>query len=159
MRKPVMQTKLRNLISGKILEYNFKQGERVEEADVERKPVSFLYAAGDEYTFMDNADYEQISFTKQQLGDQTQFLKDGLNVILMTFNGAPINIQLPPKVDLKVVTTVEGAKGDSAQGRVTKPAQVETGATILVPLFIQEGEIIRVNTETSEYVERVSDKK
>lgn len=155
-RKPVMQTKLRNLITGKVLEYSFKPGEKVEEADVVRKPVNFLYAAGDEYAFMDNETYEQLSFTKDQLGDQADYLKEGLQVTLVNFNDNPINIQLPPKVDLQVTSTVEGAKGDSAQGRVTKPATVETGATVLVPLFIQDGDIIKVSTETGEYVERVS---
>lgn len=154
-RKPVMQTKLRSLITGKVIEYSFKPGEKVETADISRKKVNFLYSAGDEYTFMDNDSYEQFSFTKEKLGDMVNFLKDGCEVTLVTFNDAPINVELPPKMEFKVTSTTEGVKGDTAQGRVTKPAVIETGATIAVPLFIKEGEMIRVNTESGEYVERV----
>lgn len=154
-RKPVMQTKLKNLINGKVLEYNFKPGEKIETADMSRKKVNFLYKAGDEYTFMDNVTYEQFSFTAEKLGDQVNFLKDGCEVLLILFNDQPINIELPPKMEFKVTSTPEGVKGDTAQGRVTKPATIETGATVAVPLFVKEGDTIRVNTETGEYVERV----
>ena len=156
-RKPVMQTKLRNLITGKILEYSFKAGERVETADIDQKKVNFLYAAGNEYTFMNNETYEQFTFSKDKLGDQAKFLKDGCEVKLISFNDNPITIELPVKMTFKVVSTPEGVRGDSAQGRVTKEAITETGAKVLVPLFVKEGETIRVNTETGEYVERVQD--
>ena len=154
-RKPVMQTKLRNLINGKILEYSFKPGEKVETAEISSDKVNFLYAAGDQYAFMDNKTYEQFTFTKDKIGDQAQFLKDGCEVKLVSFNDQPINIELPVKMELKVTSTPEGAKGDTAQGRVTKPATLETGAVVNVPMFVKEGDTIRVNTETSEYVERV----
>lgn len=155
-RKPVMQTKLRNLINGKIVEYSFKPGERVETGDLNFAKVNFLYASGDEYVFMDNTTYEQISFSKEQLGEQINYLKEGCEVNLASFNGSPINIELPPKMDFKVVSAPEAVRGDSSSGRVMKTAEIETGYEILVPLFIKDGDVIKVNTETGEYVERVS---
>lgn len=155
-RKPVMQTKLRNLINGKIVEYSFKPGERVETGDLNFAKVNFLYASGDEYVFMDNSTYEQISFSKEQLGEQINYLKEGCEVNLASFNGSPINIELPPKMDFKVVSAPEAVRGDSSSGRVMKTAEIETGYEILVPLFIKDGDVIKVNTETGEYVERVS---
>ncbi len=155
-RKPVMQTKLRNLINGKIVEYSFKPGERVETGDLNFAKVNFLYASGDEYVFMDNSTYEQISFNKEQLGEQIKYLKEGCEVNLASFNGSPINIELPPKMDFKVISAPEAVRGDSSSGRVMKTAEIETGYEILVPLFIKDGDVIKVNTETGEYVERVS---
>ena len=155
-RKPVMQTKMRNLINGKILEYSFKPGEKVETANINHKKVNFLYAAGDEFAFMDNDSYEQFSFNREKIGNQALFLKDGCEVTLISFNDQPINIELPIKMEFKITSTPDGIKGDTAQGRVTKEAIIETGAKVLVPLFVKEGETIRVNTDTGEYVERVS---
>jgi elongation factor P len=155
-RKPVMQTKLRNLNNGKVVEYSFKPGERVETGDLNSSKVNFLYAAGDEYVFMDNQTYEQISFTKDQLAEQTGFLKEGCEVNLITFNDKPINIELPMKMDFKIITAPDAVKGDSSSGRVMKTAEIETGYEVLVPLFIKEGDVIRINTETGEYVERVT---
>ena len=155
-RKPVMQTKLRNLINNKVVEYSFKAGERVETMAVERKKVNFLYAAGTEYSFMDNDSYEQFTFTKESLGDKTQFLKDGCEVVLIYVDGQPINVELPVKMDFKVTETPEGSKGDTAQGRVTKQATLETGAVVNVPMFVKEGDMIKINTDTGDYVERVN---
>jgi len=154
-RKPVMQTKLKNLINGKVLEYNFKPGEKVETADISRKKVNFLYSAGNEYAFMDNDTYEQFSFDKEKIVDQIGYLKDGCEVLLISFNDQPINIELPAKMEFKITSSADGVKGDTAQGRVTKPAIIETGMTVNVPLFVKEGDTIRVNTETGDYVERV----
>jgi len=155
-RKPVMQTKLRNLINGKIVEYSFKPGDRVETGDLNFAKVNFLYAANDEYVFMDNNSYEQISFDKEKLGEQVNYLKEGCEVNLASFNEKPINIELPAKMEFKVIAAPEAVRGDSSSGRVMKTAEIETGYEILVPLFIKEGDVIRVNTETGEYVERVS---
>ncbi|MBP7927685.1 elongation factor P [Patescibacteria group bacterium] len=155
-RKPVMQTKLKNLLTGKVVEYSFKPGDRVETGEVKMEKVNFLYQAGEEYAFMNNTNFEQFTFTAEQLGEQTKYLKEGCEVQLISFDERPINIELPAKMEFKVTSTPEGAKGDSAQGRVTKPAEIETGAEIDVPLFVKEGDTIRVNTETGEYVERVS---
>lgn len=155
-RKPVMQTKLKNLLNGKVVEYNFKPGDKVETGDLGTKKVNYLYEAGGEYFFMDNDTYEQISFTAEKLGDQTQWLKEGCEVELISFNDEAINIELPTKMEFKITSAPEGVRGDSAQGRVTKPAEIETGAEVNVPLFVKVGDIIRVNTETGEYVERVN---
>jgi len=155
-RKPVMQTKLKNLITGKVVEYNFKAGETVETGDLAYAKVNYLYQAGDEYYFMDNATYEQLFFTAAQLGEQVKYLKEGIEVNLVSFNEKPINIELPPKMDFKVTGAADAVKGDSAQGRVTKTAELETGLEVNVPMFIKEGDIVKVNTETGEYVERVS---
>lgn len=156
-RKPVMQTKLRNLVNGKTIEYNFKAGERVETGDVERRKANFLYVAGKEYAFMDNQNFEQISLSKEKIGDQANYLKEGLEVNLLSFNDAIIDLELPAKVELKVTSAAEAVKGNSASGNVTKMATVETGYEVAVPMFIKEGEIIRINTETGEYNERVSE--
>ena len=156
-RKPVMQNKLKNLLNGKVVEYNFKPGEKVSTGDLQYRKVNFLYAAGDEYSFMDNETYEQFSFNKNQLGNQIYFLKDGSEVKLLFFNDQAINIELPPKMDLKVTSAPEAAKGNTAQGRVTKTAETETGLQVQVPLFVKECNLIRINTETNEYVERVQE--
>lgn len=155
-RKPVMQTKLRNLINGKVLEITFKPGDRVEEAEVGRKAATFLYSANDEAYFMDGETFEQVSLAKADVAGALPFLREGTAVELRTFNDKPVGIDLPPKMDFKVTSAPQAVKGDSAQGRVTKVAQIETGAEIGVPLFIREGDTIRVNTQTGEYVERVS---
>lgn len=154
-RKPVMQTKMKNLINNKVVEYNFKPGDRVEEAEIIKKKVNFLYRAGDEFVFMDNIDYEQISFSAEQVGDKKNFLKEGSEVTLVVFNELPINLELPPKMDYKVTATTDAVKGDTS-GRVLKEATIETGHAIGVPMFVKEGDIIKINTETGEYVERVT---
>lgn len=156
-RKPVMQTKMRNLVNGKTIEYNFKAGERVETGDVERKTVNFLYAAGNEFVFMDNQSYEQISLTKEKVGDQAHFLKEGMEVDLMSFNDVIIDLELPAKVEVKVTAAADTVKGNSAQGNITKMVEIETGFQVAVPMFIKEGDIIRLNTDSGEYVDRVSE--
>lgn len=155
-RKPVMQTKMKNLISQKTMEYSFKSGERVAEADIARKKVNYLYHDQQGYHFMDNETYEQFFIPADTLGDQTKFLKENVEVDAVYFNEQPISVALPPKIDLKVVSAEPGVRGDTAQGKVTKPATLETGATINVPIFVKEGDTVRINTETGEYVERVS---
>lgn len=153
-RKPVMQTKLKNLISNKVVEYSFKPGERVEEADISRKKVNFLYKAGDEYIFMDNTDYEQISMKADMVGEKKNFMNEGCDVQFVIFNNRPINLELPPKMEYKVTSTMDAVKGDTS-GRVLKQAIIETGYSVGVPLFVKEGDTIRINTDTGEYVERV----
>lgn len=153
-RKPVMQTKLRNLISNKVVEYSFKPGEKVEEAEISRKKVNFLYKAGNEFVFMDNSDYEQIPMQGSQVGEKSRFLKEGLEVVFIIFDGRPINLELPPKVEFKITSAPDATKGDTS-GRVLKQATTETGYALGVPLFVKEGDTIRINTETGEYAERV----
>lgn len=154
-RKPVMQTKLRNVITGKVMEYSFKFGERIEEADVSREKANFLYADSDGTHFMNNDTFETVDFNKEITAEQQPFLKEGLEVSVLRFNGKPVSIELPIKVDYKVTESPPGVRGDSG-GSVTKKVTLETGLVVDAPLFIKEDEIIRVDTRTGEYVERVN---
>jgi len=154
-RKPVMQTKLRNLLNGKMAQINFHPGDQIEEADLTRKKVDYLYNDGKNYYFMTQDDFEQFAIGKENIGEQAGFLKDGDKVEALYFNGQPVSVSLPPKVELKVIAAPMGVKGNSAQGRVTKIAELETGISLPVPLFVKEGDTVRINTETGEYVERV----
>lgn len=155
MRKPVMQTKLKNLINGRVMEVNFHQGDRVEEADLTRKKVDYLYSDGENYYFMSPDDFEQFSMEKNIIGDAVDYLKEGDKIDTLYFNDKPVSISLPPKVELRVISAPDAVRGNSAQGRVTKTAELETGLNIQVPLFVKEGDVVRVNTESGEYVERV----
>ncbi|MDP3741203.1 MAG: elongation factor P [bacterium] len=152
-RKPVMQVKMRNLVSGKVVEYSFKSGERVDGADIEKKKVQYLYADDEGAHFMDQESFETITISKALSADKVGYLKEGELATLEFFSGKPISIELPIKIELKVVSTPPGLKGDTATGG-TKPATLETGFVVNVPLFIKEGDMVRINTETGEYVER-----
>lgn len=154
-RKPVMRTKLKNLMNGNVMEKTFIAGESFEVADVGRKTIQFLYKDAENAYFMDSENFEQFSFTLESLGDMANYLQDGKEMSALMYEGRPISIQLPPKVELKVTETTPGIKGDRAQSG-TKIAIVESGASVNVPLFVNEGDMIRVNTETGEYVERVN---
>lgn len=154
-RKPVMQVKMRNLMTGKVVEYSFKSGERVESADISKQKAQFLYADQEGAHFMTSDTFETITISKELSEDKIGYLKEGELVTLLNFEDKPMGIELPIKVALKVTATPPGIKGDTATGG-TKPATLETGLTINVPLFIKEGETVRVNTETGEYVERVN---
>ncbi|MBN1325979.1 elongation factor P [Candidatus Falkowbacteria bacterium] len=154
-RKPVMQTKLRNLITGKVLEYSFKQGERVEEADLQRGTANFLYKDEKFANFMDNKSYEQFAIPLEVLGEKIKFLKEGTGCDVLYYENNPVNVDIPIKITLKVITAPPGVKGDTASN-VTKQVTLETGAIINAPLFIKEGENIVVNTETGTYVERAN---
>jgi len=153
-RKPVMQTKLKNLINGKVFEISFKPGDKVEQADLERVKVTFLYADEQQANFMDLQTYEQFFIEKVNIVNELKFLIDGQEVEVLKFRGKPVSIQLPTKVELKVVEAPPGIKGDTA-GSATKQIKVETGYRLTVPLFIKEGDKIRINTETGQYAERV----
>ncbi len=151
-RKPVMRTKLRNLLTGRVLEQSFKPGDKVEEADMTRIKASFLYM-DDQAHFMNQETFEQFDFSRDSLGDKVGFLKDGVEVNILNFNGNPISVELPKKVALKVIEAPPGVKGDTA-GNVTKQIKLETGITVNAPLFIKEGEEVVINTDTGQYVER-----
>lgn len=152
-RKPVMRTKLRNLITGAVMEKTFIAGESFELADVEFKKCQYLYTDGTSYHFMDNETFEQFELGKDLLGDSIHFLLDGTDMDVRFFDERPISVNLPPKVTLEVTDTEPGVKGDTASGG-SKPATLQTGITLQVPLFIKIGDKIKVNTETREYVER-----
>ena len=154
-RKPVMQTKLRNVITGKQIEYSFKFGEKVEAADVSREKANFLYTDTSGTHFMSSETFETIDFPKEVTQEQESFLKEGLEVTILKFNNKPVSIELPIKVDYKVTEAPPGIRGDSG-GSVTKKVTLETGLVVDAPLFINEGEVIRVDTRTGEYVERAS---
>jgi len=149
----VLQTKIKNLILGQVLERNFKSADKFDEADVVRSKASFLYPESDNYYFMNSDTFEQFFLNQDQIGEQAKFLKEGQEVTVMYFENNPVSIELPVKIELKVISAPPGIKGDTA-GTVTKQVTLETGAVINAPLFINEGDNIRVNTETEEYVER-----
>lgn len=154
-RKPVMQTKIKNLLNNKVAEINYHPGDKVEQANLSRKKADYLYNDGSNFFFMTHDDFEQFSMEKEKISNKIGFMKQGDKVDILYFNNNPVSISLPPKTELKVVSAPDGVRGNSAQGRVTKTAELETGISILVPLFVKEGDMIRVNTESGEYVERV----
>ncbi len=154
-RKPVMQTKLRNLKNGKVLEITFKPGDNVEEADLQKRKNNYLYRDDRAMYFMDSETYDQVQITPAALGDRVQLLQEGMVVDIVFFNDAPISVIFPPKIDLKVTSAPPPVRGDSASN-VTKSVILETGIMLNVPLFIKEGDIVRINTETLEYAERVT---
>lgn len=151
----VMKTGVRSLLTGNTVPMTFQGNEKIEPADITYTKAQYLYNQGTDYFFMDNGTYEQFNFPKEELDEKVHYLTEGSTVDIQNFNEKPINIQLPPKVNLKVIEAEPGLKGDTAQGRVTKTATLETGLRIQVPIFIESGETIRINTETGEYSERV----
>jgi len=149
----VLRTRIKNLFTGAVLEKTFQGYDNVEEADISKSKAQFLYQEGENYAFMDNESYEQFSLSKDVLGDAVNYLIEGTEVLVLNFNSMPINIELPVKIELKVVEAPPGIKGNSATtgGKVVK---LETGFSINAPLFIKEGETIIVNTERGEYAGR-----
>jgi elongation factor P len=149
-----VRTKLKNIKSGKVIENRFRAGEAIEIIRIERKEFQFLYRDGSGCVFMDKATFDQLTVEEKQIGEGAKFLKDGESVDIL-FNGTDITgIELPITVELKVVETVPGVRGDTANPG-TKPAQVETGAMVNVPLFINEGDMLKIDTRTGGYIERV----
>jgi len=149
-----VRTKIKNLRTGRTLDRTFRAGERLDEAEVEDKRMQYLYQDGENLVFMDTDSYDQIPFTPEQVGDARKYLKENLEVDVVFWRGKPITIELPSFIEAVVSRTDPGVKGDTASGS-TKPATLETGAVVQVPLFIKEGEAIRVDTRSGEYVERV----
>ncbi len=158
-RRPVVQTRMKNLLNGKIVERNFAQSDVFEEADIKREEVKFFYSHRDEYWFSKKDDpSKRFLLDEEILGDATKYLKNNLIVGAILFNDQIINIELPVKMDFKVVEAPPAIRGDTAQGGV-KQVVIETGATVNTPLFVEEGDTIRINTETGQYVERVEKSK
>jgi elongation factor P len=149
-----VQAKLRNLKSGRVSETRYRSGEEVEEVRLEQKGFTYLYHDGASYQFMDKENYEQMPVSDVILGEGAKFLKEGESVQLMMVGLEIVACEIPFNVELKVVDTVPGVRGDTASG-ATKPAKVESGAMVNVPLFINEGDVIRVDTRTGNYLERV----
>ena len=150
-----VRTKVKNLKNGKVLDRTFRSGEKLDEADVSERRMQYLYQDGDSLVFMDNTTYEQTPFSAEQVGDARKYLKENLDVEVLFWRGNPINIELPAFIEALITQCDPGLKGDTASGS-TKPATLETGAVVQVPLFVKEGERIRVDTRTGVYVERVA---
>jgi elongation factor P len=149
----VLRTKIRNLKSGAVMEKTFQGADRIEEAEISKSKAQFLYREGENYFFMDNSSYEQFSLPKSVLGNLTDYLIDGTEATILNFNSQPINIELPVKMELRVVEAPPAIRGNTADGG-SKQVTLETGLKVNTPLFIKEGDILRINTETGEYVER-----
>ncbi len=154
-RRAFVRTKLKNLISGVTMEKTFNAGDQVKEADVERAKANFLYQNDQNIHLMNMSTYDQVALNKNILAGKEKYLKEGQEVIIILFNQNPINVELPKKVELKVTEAPPGIRGDSATN-IMKQVMLETGLKINAPLFIKENDIIRVNTDSGEYVERVS---
>lgn len=148
-----LRTKLKNLVTGQTLEKTFSGGDKVEEANLQRQKANFLYREGDTFHFMNNESFEQFELNLDEVGLAADFIMDGMTVDTLVFNNKPVSIKLPTKVELKVTEAPPGIKGDTA-GSANKVVTLETGAEIKAPLFINQGDTIRVNTETGEYVEK-----
>jgi elongation factor P len=150
----LVRVKMRNLLTRSVFDKTFKAGEKFREPDLDMVAATYLYADGDGYHFMDQESYETLTLKGDTLGDDAQLLVDNVPVQIQKYNGNPIGVQFPPHVELKVASTEPGVRGDTASGGVTKLATLETGLEIRVPLFIKEGEKVKVHTETREFAGR-----
>lgn len=151
------QVKLRNLRTGRSFEERFRSGESLEFLRIEKKEFQYLYRDGDSFIFMDQESYDQIPVSEIAVGDAARFLKESGSAFI-TFNDTEIlAVELPPHVNLVVIDTEPGVRGDTASGNVMKPGKLETGATIQIPLFVNTGELIRIDTRTGSYMERVKE--
>jgi elongation factor P len=148
------RTKIKHLITGRVLDPTFKSGEKVGKPNIEEKEMQYLYREDDHYTFMDTATYEQVLVDKSAIGDMVQWLQENCNCAVLFWNDKPIGVSLPNFVNLKIIECEPGVRGDTATG-ASKPAKLETGATVNVPLFVNEGEVLKIDTRDGSYVERV----
>ena len=148
-----VRTKLKNVITGQTLEKTFNPSEKVEEAQITIQEMQYLYNDGDTYTFMDNNTYEQVELSKEQISDTLPYLKDNMTVKVLSYKGKVFGVEPPTFVELEITYTEPGIKGSTATG-TTKPATVETGASFNVPIFINIGDKIRIDTRTGQYMER-----
>lgn len=153
-----VRTKIKNLISGRVLERTYDSGEKLKEPDFEEKRMQYLYNDGSEYIFMDQESYEQVHLDDDCVGDAYLFMPESLDVSVQFFNGKPIGVTLPNFVELEVTECEPGVKGDTVTGG-SKGATVITGGKIQVPLFINEGDVLKIDTRDASYIERVSSKK
>ena len=155
--RAIYKFRLRNLLSGNVLDMTFHSGDKVEETSVTVHEMQYLFQDNDSFIFMDSTSFEQISMSEKQIGEKGGFLKEGTPVIIMMWEGRPIDIQLPKVVELKVVETSASLKGATVTAQM-KEGKLETGVSVGVPSFIKEGDIIRVDTRTGNYIERVGSK-
>ena len=152
--KATIRTTLRNIRTGATLQHNFISSDRVEDIRIDRRPVQCLYTDGDLYHFMDTESYDQMAIPSSALGDGSNYLKEGMELVVSTYEGEALDVELPTAVDLKVVEAEVAVAGDTATGTLKK-VKLETGLELQVPLFIEGGDIVRVDTRTGEYVTRV----
>lgn len=150
----IVRTRLKNLKTGRVLDKTFRSGEKVEDVMVQRKPMQYLYRDAGSFVFMDQETYEQLNVSPEVVGTAEKYLKEGEIVSIALHEETPVYLELPVAVELKIVQTDPGLKGDTASGG-GKPATLETGAVVTVPLFLSEGDVIKVDTRTGEYLERV----
>lgn len=148
-----VRSKLRNMRTGAVIEKTFNAGEKIPRARIERREVQYLYNDGSNYNFMDMETYDQLAMTKEQLGDAVKFLKENMTINLLLFQGKSIGVDLPNFVELEVVDTTPGIKGDTASGG-SKPATLETGYVVQVPFFINVGDVLQIDTRTGQYIKR-----
>ncbi len=149
-----VRTKMKGLRTGKIIEETFSSGDKLPKPELVEKEMQYLYRQDDLYYFMDTVTYEQVPLTEEQLGDSKRYLKENMNVSILYYKGEPIAVEPPMFVELEVVETEPGFKGDTASGG-SKPAVLETGASVKIPFHINVGDVIKVDTRTGEYIERV----
>lgn len=150
------KVRLKNLINGRILEKTFKSGDKVDVADIVESKMRVLYKEADGVVFMDDNTFEQVKISLEHIGDTIQWLLEDKVYDMVFYKGEPIAVEPPTFMELKISETAPGVRGDTASGRVMKPAVLESGAKILIPIFVDEGELVKVDTRTSEYVSRVS---
>jgi elongation factor P len=148
-----VKTRYKSLITGSVLEKNFRSGEMVNKPDLEERTMQYLYMDGELMLFMDTSNYEQVGIPREQVGEAAYFIKDNTEVTVLFFNNKAINVEPPNFVVMKVTQSDPGVRGDTASGG-TKPATLETGYVVQVPLYLEEGELIKVDTRTGKYVER-----
>jgi elongation factor P len=153
--KAFVRTRMKSMQSGQVVDRTVRSGDTLMSADVQFRKMSYLYTDGADRHFMDQTNYEQAALPDDLLGDASKYLLESMEVDVVIFNGTPIGVNIPVKVDLKVTATVPGAKGDTVSN-VTKDAEVETGITVQVPLFINEGDVVTVDTRDGSYVTRAS---
>ncbi len=146
--------RLKSLVTGLVLDRTWRSGERIDRCELEERPMEFLYEADGQYHFMDTASYEQLALPRDQIGEVARFLTENTQVSMLIHRGKPLSIDLPNFVELQIVETEPGIKGDT-KSNAMKPATLSTGAVVQVPLFVDQGEWIRIDTRTGEYVERV----
>ena len=156
-RAPIVRTKMKSLKTGRVLEETFSAGEKFDSPSLEEKSMQFLYAQDDFCYFMDTETFEQIPLTLAQLGDAKKFIKEGMTVQILYYKGEPLTVEPPMFVELAVAETDPSFKGDTASGS-SKPAKLETGAVVKVPFHIDVGDVLKIDTRTSEYIEKISGK-
>ena len=149
-----VRSKLKNLRTGAVVERTFNAGEKLPRAHVEKREMQYLYKDGGSYNFMDMQSYDQLALSAEDLGDAVKYLKENMNILVASFQGKPIGVELPNYVELTVTETTPGIKGDTASGG-TKPATVETGYTVNVPFFVNVGDVLQIDTRTGQYLKRV----